>query len=417
MSELINNRDLMSQEYKRRYNRLKALILRLHEGEDFESIKQEFEKEFGHISAREISLLEQQIIAEGMPVQEVKRLCDVHAAVFKGSIEDIHGLSGPSSIPGHPIHTFHQENHAVRNFLSVKFPFYVDEFKRNPSKERREKLLKYVEYLATIDRHYARKENLLFPYLEKHGVYGPAQVMWGVDDEIRERLKDIIDDLKEETKGPDDIIPKIEATVKQIEEMFFKEEMILFPTAEELLTQDEWINIMEESDAIGYTMIDQPPVWKPKKVIDNVEELLKRDEALADEQIIRLETGLLTPHELEAMLNSMPVDITFIDKEDVVKYFSQGKERIFTRMKAVIGRTVQNCHPPKSIEIVNKILNDFKTGKKDHEDFWINRHGQLILIRYFAVRDSEGKYIGTLEFTQNVTDIKHLTGEKRLLEE
>lgn len=416
MSELINNRQVLEAEHERRREKLKSLILSLHDGEDFEEIKKEFEKEFGTISAREISLLEQEIIAEGMPAKEVQRLCDVHAAVFKGSIEEIHGISGPSGTPGHPIHTFIQENNALRSFLSVKFQFNVDQFKATPTKDRREKLLKNVEILATIDRHYSRKENLLFPFLEKHGVYGPAQVMWGVDDEIRDLLRDIIQDLKDEAVGPEVIVPKIEEAVHQIEEMFFKEETILFPTAEDLLTQDEWVQIMNESDEIGYTLIEQPPVWKPKKVIENAEALLESDETIID-GTIKFETGLLTPQEIEAMLNSMPVDMTFIDKDDVVKYFSNGKERIFTRTKAAIGRTVQNCHPPKSIDIVNKILDDFKSGEKDHEDFWIQSRGQFILIRYFAVRDEQGNYLGCLEFTQNITNIKNLSGEKRLLDE
>ena len=193
-------------------------------------MKEAFE-EFGLISASEIAPRTRDS-AEGMPVKEVQRLCDVHAAVFKGSIEEIHGLTGPKNTPGHPIHTFIKENNAIRNFLLVKFQFNVDQFRETPTKERREKLLKNVEILMTIDRHYARKENLLFPYLEKYGVYGPAQVMWGVDDDIRERLKDIIQDIKDESVEPEIILNKIKEAVEQIEEMFFKEETILLPTAD-----------------------------------------------------------------------------------------------------------------------------------------------------------------------------------------
>lgn len=416
MSEFINNREVEGLHISKRKEKLKSLILQLHQGRDFESVKAEFEAEFGAISASEISALEQEIIAEGMPVSEVKRLCDVHAAVFKGAIEDIHGLNGHKSTPGHPIHTFIQENKALQSFLLVKFKFNLDMYKNSDEEDRRQKLIKNLRILQTIDAHYARKENLLFPYLEKYGVYGPAQVMWGVDDEIRKGLKDIINVLEQHSLKKDEIISKIDQVINQIEEMIFKEEHILLPMAEDLLTQDEWLKIQAESHEFGYTMIDTPPTWIPEKALDGIDQILNDNADFVNGEI-KFATGIIKLNELEAMLNAMPVDITFIDKNDIVKYFSHGKERIFPRTKAVIGRTVQNCHPPHSVHVVNKIIEDFKSGKKDHEDFWIEMRGMFVLIRYFAVRDENGEYLGTLEFTQNIAEIKKLTGEKRLLSE
>jgi uncharacterized protein len=416
MSEFINNREVEGLNKDARREKLKALIIELHNGRDFDEVKKEFEENFGRIAASEISQLEQEIIAEGMPVSEVQRLCDVHSAVFKGSIDEIHGLAGIKGTPGHPLHTFIQENNALKSFLMVKFKFNVDMFKNDDSEDRRLKLIKNIEILYELDKHYLRKENLLFPYLEKYGVYGPAKVMWGVDDEIRLDIKNIIKSLKNYDGNRDQILEAIASAEHKVNEMIFKEENILFPLAEEMLTQDEWLKIQDESKELGYTLIDEPPVWVPKKALENVDDMLESKDPVVNGQI-KFETGVIDLKELEAMLNTFPVDITFIDKDDVVKYFSHGKERVFPRTKAVIGRTVQNCHPPGSVHIVDQLVADFKSGKKDFEDFWIHMRGMYVLIRYFAVRDEEGNYMGTLEFTQNIKPIQEITGEKRLMNE
>ena len=264
-------------------------------------------------------------------------------------------------------------------------------------------------YINEIDKHYLRKENLLFPYLEKYGIYGPAKVMWGKDDEVRYYIRELLADVA--TIPLSELLKKIEIMVDSIQEMIFKEEEILLPMAEENLTQDEWYKIQAESDEFGYCFIDKPEVWIPEKVI------AVDKKTTVEAGLINFETGIITVKQLEAMLNTLPVDITFIDQDDVVRYFSHGKERIFPRTKSVIGRTVQNCHPPKSVHIVEKILDDFKSGKKDHEDFWIQMRGMFVYIRYFAVRDENNNYLGTLEFTQNIKHIRELEAEKRLLED
>ena len=131
--------------------------------------------------------------------------------------------------------------------------------------------------------------------------------------------------------------------------------------------------------------------------------------------MINFETGSFAPEVLEALLNTLPIDITYVDKDDVVRYFSQSKDRIFVRTKAVIGRTVQQCHPQKSVHVVNQLLEDFKAGKRDEAAFWINMNNRLIYIRYFPIRSKTGEYLGCLEVTQDVADIQKLEGEKRLL--
>lgn len=189
--------------------------------------------------------------------------------------------------------------------------------------------------------------------------------------------------------------------------MIYKEENILFPMAIKNFTEDEWVKIAHESDEIGYCLIAPAQEWKPdRKGID---------EKTLTEGFIKMETGILSLKQLELMLNHLPIDITFIDHEDVVRYFSHGKERIFARTKAIIGRTVQNCHPPRSVHVVEELLRDFKAGIKDSEEFWIQFKDKYVYIRYFAVRDEDGTYIGTMEFTQNIAPIKVIDGEKRIL--
>lgn len=131
---------------------------------------------------------------------------------------------------------------------------------------------------------------------------------------------------------------------------------------------------------------------------------------------LQFKTGSLSKDEIESLFNSLPFDITFVDKDDHVKYFSNGKKRIFVRSKVIIGRKVQKCHPQKSVHIVNKIVDSFKSGERDVAEFWIPMDGRLIHIRYFAVRNNNGKYLGTIEVTQDLTDIKKIHGEKRLLD-
>jgi len=270
-----------------------------------------------------------------------------------------------------------------------------------------------LNLLWHVDKHYSRKENLIFPYLEKYGITAPPKVMWGVDDEIRAEIKGIRVELEKYHGNKEEIVKRTEALMNKVSEMVYKEENILFPMCKDTLTEDEWITIAGESGEIGYCLIEPAGVWKPKRV--DAEKKDKEKVGGEAPGYVKFDSGSFKVEELEAMLNTLPFDITFVDKNDVVKYFSQGKERIFARTKAVIGRAVQNCHPPASVHVVEKIVEDFKTGKKDHEDFWIKMGGVFAYIRYFAVRDSEGNYMGTVEVTQNIKPIQELQGEKRLM--
>lgn len=408
MSEIINNREHKSMNTFERQEILKEIIKNLHNGKSVEEVKAQFEEAVGNITVTEISQLEQKLMEEeGIPVEEVQRLCSVHTTIFKGSIEAIHRSDKPENQPGHPIHTFKLENKEIDRHVNFKLQLHYERFEKEDSEENIYKLIEDLNLLIDIDKHYSRKENLLFPYLEKYGIYGPTQVMWGVDDSIRNAIKDVKQKLKNYNGDKKAVLSQVDFVIHEVSEMIFKEENILFPMALQTLTEDEWIKIAHESDEIGYCLTSPTSVWKPKRK--------SIQEKAISEGFIRLETGMLSLKQLELLMNHLPVDITFIDEDDVVRYFSHGKERIFARTKAVIGRTVQNCHPPKSVHIVEKLLKDFKSGNKDCEDFWIKFQDKYVYIRYFAIRSEEGEYMGTLEFTQNINPIQEIQGEKRIL--
>jgi DUF438 domain-containing protein len=408
MSEMINNREQETISQSKRQTQLKQIIKDLHNGMSVEEVKAQFEEAAGNITVAEISQLEQALMEEeGIPVEEVQRLCSVHAAVFKGSIEEIHRSDKPEEQPGHPIHTFTLENKEIDMLVNFKLQLHFDRFEKDDSEENIYKIVEDLNLLLDLDKHYSRKENLLFPYLEKYGIMGPTQVMWGLDDRIREAIKEAKAKLTNYNGEKQPVIDSLYFVIREVSEMIFKEENILFPMALQTLTEDEWVKIAHESDEIGYCLTGPAGVWKPER--KGIQE-----DAVTD-GFIRMETGILSIKQLELMLNHLPVDITFIDQDDVVRYFSHGKERIFARTKAVIGRTVQNCHPPKSVHVVEELLQDFKAGIKDCEDFYIKLKDKYIYIRYFAVRDETGQYMGTLEFTQNISSIQEIQGEKRIL--
>lgn len=406
MSEYINNREM-------RQNTIKEIIKQLHEGKTVEEVKQQFEDAFQDVSATEISMAEAALIAEGLPVEEVQRLCDVHAAVFKGSIEEIHQPADPAFIPGHPLNVLVKENKKIIHIMEKEIRPYLSLAKID-DKEEFLRLIEGVSKLKDLSVHYQKKENLLFPYMEKYGITAPPKVMWGVDDEIRSQLKDVMEMLDRRSEKNEILLQKTEELLDKITEMIFKEENIMVPMLLEQLTQEEWKTIADESPEIGF-IIDHVPVWNPAAAQEESKGTVKA--AGQESGLIKLPSGEFKVEELTAMLNTLPFDITFVDKDDEVKYFSEGKERAFPRTKAIIGRNVSNCHPPASVHIVEKIVDDFKTGKKDHEDFWIKMAGKYILIRYYAVRNEKGEYLGVLEVTQDIKPIQEITGEKRLLSE
>ncbi len=441
---------------------LKEMILRLHRGENAESVQKELARLLGEVPYGMVVDIEQELIREGLPTEEVLKLCDIHGKALKGLIDLDDAKTAPS---GHPLETFKQENIEINKLISsirkisIELPQFVNalakDSKATPPSGTIEELDKrfrelrlMINSLTDIEKHYLRKENLLFPFLEKKGITGPPTVMWGKHDEIRGYLKQLIErltrienllqnpannsnELTKETK--EFLLNDLEKTLQAIDEMIYKEEQILFPTTMDALTEEEWYSIYVQSPEIGFCLYDPETKWEPENL-----DKTKLTEALSGlhssynngktdekdktaknlyegEGKIHLSSGVLNINELEAIFNTIPFDITFVDRDDYVRFFSQGKERIFPRTRAILGRKVQMCHPPSSVHIVEKILDDFKSGRQDRATFWISIKGKFVHIAYYAVRNDKGEYLGTLEVTEDITEKRSLTGERRIL--
>jgi DUF438 domain-containing protein len=408
MSEIINNREQKMIQNHQRLEILRNIFKDLHNGRNLHEVKAHFNAYIGKITIEEISQLSNDFLEdEGIPITEVHDLYANHLEVFRGAIETEQETSHPEEQPGHPIHTFILENKEIDKLLQSRLQVHLEKFAAEDSAENVYLLLEDINLLLDIDKHYSRKENLVFPYLEKYGIFGPSTNMWRIDDFIRDSIKLAKLKLTNYSGEKEAVLQEVNFIVTEVSAMIYREENILFPMALSNLTEDEWVKIAHESDEIGFCLTEPEAEWRPERK--------GLDEKAISEGYIKMETGILSLKQLELLLNHLPVDITFIDHEDVVRYFSHGKERIFARTKAVIGRTVQNCHPPRSVHVVEELLADFKAGKKDCEDFWIKFGDKYVYIRYFAVRDENGNYIGTLEFTQNIDPIKAIEGEKRIL--
>lgn len=323
---------------------------------------------------------------------------------------------------GHFLYYLMEENRAVEMYLAkIKVSLKLMNKKRKDKadylddyRNMRINLLKLNEFIL----HYDKKEHILFPYLEKQWEdYRCLQIMWSFHDDIRKKLKEIEQILQKEQPDLKEINKELAVLFFLIVPIIFREEAILFPVAFETISATDFAQMNTESEELGSVY----NLKAEKADIDAFKELAKmqQDDKIAESvggTAVDLETGFLIPEQIKIMLNTLPLDITYVDENDVVKYFSSPKDRFFTRSKAIIGRTVQNCHPPESIHVVTQIVNSFKSGEKNEANFWIQMKGKFIFIRYFALRDDKGIYKGTLEVSQDITDIRKLEGEQRLLD-
>lgn len=406
MSELINNSDL-------RKSILKELILKLHSGVDEEQVKNELEHNLAQIPYGEVVEVEQELIAEGLPESEIMKLCDIHSGVLKGNID----LTGAKLVPpNHPIDVFKKENIEVNKIVAkaTEIIVLVERGKIDNLEEAILNLRGLFNNIYDLDKHYLRLEYLLFPFLEQQGITGPPKVMWGKHDEIRDQMKGSIELLQNTDMETDEFLVASKIlffpTLIAIKEMIFKEEEILFPMALDKLTEADWYEISKQSLEIGFCLYDPPKDWQPKWAKDQtINDLQKSTDN------IQLPSGSFTPEELLGLLNTLPIDMTFIDKNDKVKYFSQGNDRIFQRNRAILNRDVRLCHPPSSTHIVDKIVEDFKSGRESRAPFWIQMGNKFVHIEYFAVRNEKGEYLGTLEVSSDVARFRELEGEQRIL--
>ena len=406
MSELLDNSRI-------RKEKLKAILLQIHHGGSTEADQNELLLSLSQIPYGEVVEVEQELIAEGLPESEIMDLCDSHSAVLEGRI-DLSALKVVSE--GHPIDVFRKENEEIRNLNTTIFSL-IAEISDGPDADMPTKIIKLrglYNNLYDVDKHYQRKEYLLFPYLELKGITGPPKVMWGKHDEIRDLIKGSIEVLetvemsKDEFNAVAEIVLNVAA--KGTQDMITKEEEILFPMALDTLNEEEWYEISKQSLEIGYCLYDPPIDWRP---------LWAEEQSINESQKsgshIQLPSGSFSAEEIMTILNTLPVDITFVDKDDKVKYFSQSAERIFQRNRAILNRDVRHCHPPASAHIVDKIIEDFRTGRQSRAPFWIKMGDKMIYIEYFAMRSEKGEYLGTLEVSHNIAPYRALEGEQRIL--
>jgi DUF438 domain-containing protein len=395
---------------ERRAEELKAIIRDLHAGATVDAVKARFARIADEVDASEIAAMEQALISEGMPPSEVQRLCDVHVEVFRESLEQPSAEEEAELPPlpdGHPAHTYLRENVELGRIVAeARAELAALSAGGADERDSLERLRAILGRLSEVDTHYTRKENQLFPLLERHGVSGPTKVMWGLHDEIRERLA--LDMRAAEAGDAESLERELPRTLGMIEDMAYKEERILLPVALEELAAEEWAEMAAGEAAIGFAWIE-PPAGQVDAAATS------RPRQQPPEGLLPLTTGAVTLEQLDLVLRHLPVDVTFVDETGHVRYYSEGK-RVFPRSPAIIGRRVQDCHPPKSVDVVMRIFDEFRYGSKDTAEFWIELHGRFVYIRYIAVRDDGGAFRGVLEVTQDATELRGLTGQKRLLD-
>lgn len=391
-------------------SKIKEYLKRLEAQEELESVRADFVKEFENVDASEIMEAEQQLLKEGTPLATVQKLCDVHAALFKGKTieekvveakrqsagaikqEKLSITSKLVEIEGHPLYTFSLENKEITRLVkkcreNVKKDYYKEEFHD------------LIEKLQDIAIHYAKKGDLLYPHLKvKYGISGPSDVMWTVDDEIRDEIKQLSKKQNFDNKGLEDF----NKLLVRIDDMIYKEANILFPNCATNFEDEEWYEIYRDSKDYDECLGVENVVW------EEAEEFLKNVSKSVDDEIV-MAGGHMTVEQLSAMLNTIPLEITFVDKENINRYFNEGS-KVFKRPGMAIDREVFSCHPPKIEVQVRKIIESFKNKMADRVPIWMEKNGRTMLVTYMAVRNKAGEYIGTVELVQDMEFAKeHFT--------
>ena len=386
-----------------RVEQLKGFLKRLGTGEELGSVREDFASQFKHVEASEIMKAEQGLMREGTPLEEVQQLCDLHSALFHGSTiheqmdaehakveavleaqEKSKSVVALVETAGHPLNRLTEENKALDELIEAIRPKVADKTATYDD----------VNTVRQLSVHYAKKGDLLYPKLKvDYAIGGPSMVMWTVDGDIRDQLGD----LAKSSQSVDDWYRRFDELLTRAQEMIYKEQNILFPICAENFSKEDWYQIYKDTaqyeEIFGVTRIAWP----------------EADAALAaqttkpngDDNAIGLIGGTLTVEQLDAMLNTMPMEVTFVDHEDINRYFNDG-EKVFKRPTTAIGRDVYSCHPPKVEPIVRGIIDSFRKGDRDNVAVWLEKQGRPFYVNYMAVRDQNNNYIGTLELVQDM---------------
>lgn len=378
---------------KNRAEKIAAIVRSFFDGADRALLQKEYDA-IAPVTAAEFAYAEQLISDAGVPDSKFENEIGGVLALFRSSLEN---NTVPNLPAGHPVSTYIKENAEILR-LTAEVRKELETITPD-----RENLLRLYKKLKDVNLHFVRKETQLFPYLEKKGFDKPTTVMWTLHDRIRKGIKDSITAL--EHGRIDEFLKIQESLPEEIDGMTFKEEKILFPTALMMLSEDEWKQIRSNEKDLEYCFIEQPESWgdSPQPVSAPLNGLASLIE------------GALSIEQLNAVFSHLPFDISFVDENDRVKFYNSAPDRIFPRSPDVIGREVKYCHPPKSVATVMEILDSFRNGKRDKAEFWLTLGGRFLHIRYFAVRSGDGRYMGTLEVMQDVTEVRKLEGTRTLL--
>lgn len=398
----------MKELDKERQQAILKILNFIQDGGELEEAKKMFQAAFDQVDVAEITAAERELIAQGLDPRKIQYLCNVHADVFKGNIKE-NKENSEFEKPGHPVHTFKLENMVLKSLVNdALLPDLAKWEKRD--KGALSRLRQELKDLAKIHYHYARKETSMFPIMTKYGITAPPKVMWGVDDKIRKLISQANLLINQKDINKAEVSKAIKETAHEVLEMIFKEEEIMLPMIDEVASEEDWGNVKNEEEQIGYTLIQKPMNWKPK-------EKPKSDGPISIDKLsslaLNFAEGSLNLEQLSAILDLLPFALTFIDENDKVAYFGGGAN-IFPHSKNAIGNSVYSCHLPESVPRVKKIFDDFHQGKKDKYEFWFKpRHmGRYLYLQYFAVR-KDNKYLGCLEVAQDVTDIRNWKTEKK----
>lgn len=307
---------------------------------------------------------------------------------------------------GHPVSVYFQEKKII-----IKF---IEELKATDPVVEYQKFYNIFNQLQTLEKRFERKENQLFPFLEKRGWNGPSQGMWSFHDTLREQFRLLR--KKIEAREFEEIEQDTHYLISGISRLLLIEETTLFPNSLKMLSKADWIQVRSGEEEIGWMLPQDPPPFPKEEYIHPSQDFTKRELSFSLENTAHYDEGYMTVEQVNLLLKTMPLDITYVDENDKVIFYNRGEERVFPRSAGIIGREVKFCHPPKSVSTVLKILEEFRKGTKSESSFWINFKGRLIYIRYFAVRDDKKNYKGVIEMSQDITDIKNIEGEKRLLD-
>ena len=454
--------------------KLQDYIRRLGEGEDLESVRKDFVENFKDVDASEIMKAEQDLMKSGMPYQQVQKLCDVHSALFHGATKqerianaekavsqslaaqaqqgnvngnavngkDMHRkaenkVSMLALIAGHPVNIFVKENRAIGEKIKE-----IREALGDSSLSFDQKKQKFEE-IRPVSIHYAKKGDLLYPQLDsRYGISGPAKVMWGVDDEIR----DEVGALCKKELPEEEWTERAGKVLQRMEEMIYKEQNILLPICAQNFTEDEWKQMARDIQDYEPCLTERIPIWreaaepaeKPAEekmapaaaedaapAQENLSDVDRAMEALkaalqaqkgaskvSDDEEVVLPTGHFTVYQLRAMLNTIPLEISFVDDHDINRYFNEGP-KVFKRPLAALDREVYYCHPPKVEAMVRTIISQFRAGTKKSVEVWTEKQGHTFLVRYMAVYDDKGKFVGTMECVENMDKAReHFQGPK-----